>query len=74
MQDTVAVPDPASVVGLITPQVSPGGTVSVSDTVPAKWFNAVTVRVDVADTPISTAAGELAAIVKSRNWKRAVVE
>jgi hypothetical protein len=47
--------------------------VSVSDTVPVKPFTAVTVIVDVAETPAFTAAGEVAAIVKSVTVKVAVV-
>ena len=70
----MAVPDPVTLLGLINPQVSPDGTVSVSDTVPEKPFSAATVMVDVLDTPTLSAAGEVAVIVKSRNWKRAVAE
>jgi hypothetical protein len=47
------------VAGLIAPQVSPDGIVSVSDTVPEKWFSAVTVIVDVVDSPTFAAAGEV---------------
>lgn len=72
LQETVAVPDPVRLVGLIAPQTRPEGTFSVSDTVPAKWFSEVTVMVEVADTPTLTAAGEEAVVVKSRNWNRAV--
>jgi len=62
---TVAVPEPVTLVGEIAPQVKPAGTVSVRDTTPAKPFCPVTVIVEVAETPIVTAAGEDAAIVKS---------
>ena len=48
-QDTVAVPDPVTLVGLIAPQVNPAGGVSVRLTTPAKPFNAVTVIVEEAD-------------------------
>ena len=65
LQATVAVPEPVILVGVIAPQVRPAGGVSVRLTTPAKLFNAVTVIVDVADWPAFTAAGELAAIVKS---------
>jgi len=63
---TVAVPEPVTLVGEIAPQVKPAGTVSVRDTTPAKPFCPVTVIVEVAETPTVTAAGEDAAIVKSR--------
>jgi hypothetical protein len=53
------------VLGVIAPQVRPDGTVSVSVVVPVKPLIPVTVIVDVADCPTLTAAGELAAIVKS---------
>ena len=49
LQDTVAVPAPMTLAGVIAPQVSPDGTVSVRLTVPLKWFNAVMVIVEVAD-------------------------
>jgi len=46
--------------------------VSVRFTIPAKRFNEAIVTVDVADAPTLTVGGEVAAIVKSWNWKRAV--
>jgi len=49
LQDTVAVPAPMRLAGVIAPQVSPDGTVSARLTVPLKWFNAVMVIVEVAD-------------------------
>jgi len=73
LQDTVAVPELVTLPGVIAPQVRPEGTVSVRLTTPVKRFNAAIVIVEVADVPALTAGGELAAIVKSRNWKRAVV-
>jgi hypothetical protein len=51
--------------GVIAPQVKPLGAVSVRDTVPANPPSEVTVMVEVADWPTSTAAGEVAVIVKS---------
>ncbi len=59
--------------GLIAVQVSPVGS-GVSDraTVPAKPFTAVTVIVETAEEPAFTAAGEVAAIVKSTKVKVAV--
>ncbi len=63
-----------TLVGEIAPQVKLAGTVSVRLTTPVKPFNAVTVIVDVADTPAFTAAGDEAAIEKSRTVKVAVAE
>ena len=65
MQDSVAVPEPLRVLGVIVPQVSPVGTVSVRATAPAKPACEVTVIVDEADEPVFTAAGDVAEIVKS---------
>jgi len=71
LQDIVAVPEPE-----IAPdgaaQVRPVGTVSDRVTAPVKPFRAVTVIVVVADWPALTAAGELAAIVKSTKLNVAV--
>ena len=72
LHDTVAVPEPVTVPGVIAPQVSPAGTVSVSVTMPANPLTAVIVIVDTADCPALTAAGEDAAIVKSTKLKVAV--
>jgi hypothetical protein len=74
LQETVAVPDPATLAGLIAAQVSPDGMASVRDTVPGKWFSAVIEMVDVVDTPTFEPVGEVAAIAKSRNWNRAVAD
>src|SRR5229473_2201478 len=75
--------------GAIAPQVRPAGTVSVKDTapqtkpagtvsvrvlVPVNPLSPTTVMVDVADAVASTAAGELAAIVKSVSRNVAVAE
>jgi hypothetical protein len=65
LQETVAVPDPVTLFGVIAPQVNPAGGVSVRDTTPVKPFCAVIVIVDVAEAPVETAAGEEAAMVKS---------
>jgi hypothetical protein len=51
--------------GIIVPHERPLGTVSVSTTVPVNPFTGVIVTVDVADRPVSTAAGDAALIVKS---------
>jgi hypothetical protein len=65
LHESVAVPEPLTLAGVIGPQVSPAGTVSVSETVPVNPPVPVTVMVDVADWPTSPAAGEVAVIVKS---------
>ena len=65
VQETVAVPDPVTLLGVIAPQVRPAGTVSVRATLAEKPFSAETVIVDVALTPVLTAAGEVAEIAKS---------
>jgi len=74
LHETVAVPDPVRLAGLMAPQASPDGTVSVSETVPENLFSAVTLIVDAVDAPMLVAAGEVAAMLKSWNWKRAVAE
>lgn len=72
LHETVAVPAPAILFGVMVPQVKPDGTVSVRLTVPAKWFTADRVIVAVAEFPAFTGAGDVPAIVKSRNWNVAV--
>ncbi len=74
VQDTVEVPDPITLVGLITAHTRPDGTVSVRLIVPLKWLRAVMLIVAVACWPVSVAAGEVAAMVKSLNVNVAVVE
>jgi len=64
-QDTVAVPEPVTLLGVIAPHVSPDGTVSVRVTTPVNPFNALIVIVEVADEPVLTEAGDVAVIVKS---------
>jgi hypothetical protein len=49
VQDTVAVPEPVTVAGVIVPQLRPDGTRSASKTVPANPLRAVMVTVEVAD-------------------------
>ena len=61
----VAVPEFVILVGLNEPQVSPDGTVSVKLTVPVNPLTGATVTVEVAELSISTAAGEVADMVKS---------
>jgi hypothetical protein len=74
LQDTVAVAGNGGITlsGVMAPQVKPAGIVSVNATVPAKPFRAPTVIVEVAEEPALTAAGEVAAIVKSTKVKVAV--
>ena len=60
--------------GVMAPQVKLAGTVSVRLTVPVKPFTAATVIVEVADVPTVTAAGEVAAMVKSVTVNVAVAE
>jgi hypothetical protein len=60
------------VLGDITLQVRPEGTVSVRFTTPANRFNDAIVMVEVGIVPTLAAGGGVAAIVKSRNWNRAV--
>jgi len=74
LHDTVAVPEPVTLRGVIAPQVKLAGTVSVRLTVPVNPLTADTVMVDVAEVPAWTAAGEVADIVKSVTVKVAVVE
>ncbi len=65
LHETVAVPEPVTELGVIVPQVSPDGTVSVRDTAPAKPPCEVIVIVEVADWPAVIVAGDVAAMVKS---------
>jgi hypothetical protein len=74
LHETVAVPDPVTLFGVIAPQTNPAGAASVRETVPANPLSAVMVIVEVADVPVWTAAGELATIVKSTTVKVAVAE
>jgi len=69
----VADPEPATLIGVIAPQVRLDGAVSLKVTVPVNWFRPVTVMFDVAVEPTFTAAGSEAEIVKSWNLKVAVV-
>ena len=74
LQDTVAVPGPVTVSGVMVPQFRPDGTVSVRVTTPAKPFAAVIVIVEEEDCPAFTAAGVEAAMVKSTKLNVAVAE
>ena len=68
VQDRVAVPAPVTLFGVMAPQVRPPGTVSVRATIPENPFRAEMVMVEVALTPVLTAAGEVAVIEKSAAW------
>jgi hypothetical protein len=74
LQAKVAVPELVMLPGVIAPQVRLAGTVSVRLTTPVNPLTAVTVMVEVAEFPTVTAAGDVAAIVKSLTVKVAVVE
>lgn len=74
LQESVAVPEPATLVGEMAEHVRPDAGESVRLTVPVKPFSAAIVIVEVAETPAFTAAGEDAAIVKSTKLKVAVAE
>ena len=49
LHDTVAVPDPVTLEGVMAAQVSPAEVVSARLTRPLNWFNAAMVIVEVAD-------------------------
>jgi len=55
-------------------QLRPVGILSLRSTVPVNPFTAVTVMIEVAETPALTAAGEFVEIVKSVIVKVTVVE
>ena len=65
LHETVAVPEPVTLPGVIAPQLRFAGTVSVRLTVPENPLSAETVTVEVADWPVLTGAGEVAEIEKS---------
>jgi len=65
VHDTVAVPEPDRLAGVMGPHVSPVGSVSVRLTVPANWFRPVTVIVELVELPALAGAGEAVDMVKS---------
>ena len=65
LQETVALPEPITLPGVMAPQDKPEGTLSDSVTVSVNPFNPVTVIVEVADCPARTPEGEVAEIEKS---------
>lgn len=58
LHETVAVPEPVTVPGVIAPQLKPEGTVSVRVTTPANPLTKLIVTVETADCPALTAAGD----------------
>jgi hypothetical protein len=74
VHERVALPEPITLLGVMEPQTRPEATISVRVTFPAKPFKALTVIVEVAETPTLTWTGEVAMIVKSWTWKVAVAE
>jgi hypothetical protein len=74
LHETVAVPEPVRLDGLIDPQTRPDGTASVKATTPLKRLIALTVMVEMPELPALRGAGWEADSLKSRNWKRTVVE
>jgi hypothetical protein len=65
LHDTVAVPEFVMLFGEIALQARLAGGVSVSETIPVKPFNAVTVMVEVWDWPTFVGLGVVAVIEKS---------
>ena len=77
MHDTVAVPEPVRLLGVIAPQLNPAGTLSVRATVPVNPLVGVSVIVEVVVDPAFTDVGEVAVIVKlggAANMNEAVAE
>jgi hypothetical protein len=74
LHETVAEPEPVTLVGLNDPQDRPGEGVMLKVTVPAKPLTGATVTVEVGDWPALTAMGDVAVIVKSWNRRMAVAE
>jgi len=65
LHDTVAVPEPVRLLGVIAEQVNPDGTASVRVTVPSKPSCPIMVIVELADCPGLKPLSEDAEIVKS---------
>jgi len=70
--ETVALPEPVTLVGVTAPHVRPDGRESLRLTAPANPFTAAIVIVEFAEEPALTGVGEDAAIVKSTKLKAAV--
>jgi hypothetical protein len=74
VHETVALPEPVTLLGVIVPQTRPDGAVTLKMTVPLNPFTAVTVTVELVDWPTFTGTGEEAIIEKSWTRNIAVVE
>ena len=77
LHDTVAVPDPVRLLGVIAPQLRPAGTLSVRATVPVNPLVGVRVIVELVVDPAFMDVGEVAVIVKlggAANVNEAVAE
>jgi hypothetical protein len=72
LQETVAEPDPVTLLGVMLPQLRPEGTASVRMTTPAKRFRLVIVIVVMEELPTLTGLGGVAEIEKFTNWKNEV--
>ncbi len=66
-------PEPVTVPGVIEPQTRPVGILSAKVTTPANLLTAAMLRIDVPELLTFTVT-MLAAMVKSRNLKRAMAE
>ena len=65
-------PEPVTLFGMNDPQDRPSEGEMVKVNVPVNPLTAVTVTVEVGDWPASTAAGDVAVIVKSWNRRTTV--
>lgn len=74
VQVRVALPEPVTLAGVIEPHVSPDGTVSVSETVPANPLIPLTMMFEVSEVPMTAGAGEDAVTVKSTKLNVAMAE
>jgi len=74
LQDRLAFPFAATLLGVMGPQVRPLGIMSVKMTVPENPFNAVTAMVEFADEPMSTGGDGEAVRMKSLNLNMADAE
>jgi hypothetical protein len=66
------VPEPVTEPGVIEPQTRPVGILSAKVTAPANLLTAAMVTMDVPEL-LTLTVTVLAAMVKSRNWKRTSV-
>ena len=73
LHETVAVPEPVTLFGVIVPHVRPDGATSPRVTIPENPFTAPRVIVEVAEEPALTGAGRDADMVKFWNRNIAVV-